>query len=233
MNSAATRPPDLETALRAAVARFDGSSPVTEQVHRELGLDRPGAGRLLPRTVLAAAAAEGGDPAAALGVACAVELLAAHVAVHEDIALRAAERDGRAALWSRDGLAHGINAGDTLCALAFLQLLDEPAWSPARTAAMTRRLHAADYEACGRWAAALVAGERALPVESRAVLAGVACALGASAAGADPVRTDAYDRLGRAAALGDRSGADSAAAAAGIDAGGGVRALLSPGAPAR
>ena len=89
-------------------------------------------------------------------------------------------------VWSRFGLAHGINAGDALCAMAFLQLLEgPPRRSPDQTVLMTRALHAANFELCGGDKAAIFA---------------VACELGAMVAGASPERARAYARLGRSSA---------------------------------
>ncbi len=69
------------------------------------------------------------------------------------------------------GIAHGINAGDALSALAYLQLLVDPAVDrPAeQTVAMTRALQEANYAMCGGTPGALL---------------GAACELGALAAGA-------------------------------------------------
>ena len=71
-----------------------------------------------------------------LDVACAVEILYHASLVHDEL-------DGPF------GQAHGINAGDALCAIAFLQLLDGvPRRPDERTVLMTRRLHEANYAMC-------------------------------------------------------------------------------------
>lgn len=173
----------LAGALEAAIGRFDGESPVTGQVHDHI------ARRLEPaplrmQLVVAAAEAEGGSAEGALDAACAVEILHHHALVHADVA--AGERAD--SLPARFGLAHGINAGDALCALGYLQLGLGATRPPELAVAMTRALHEAEYEMCG----ARAAGSDPVPL-----LLGAACQLGAFAAGADPARAAAYARLGR------------------------------------
>lgn len=206
----------LEAALEAAVRRFDGTSPVTPQVHHHFGYAGDGAGaypRLRMQLVLEAVAEEGGAVDDGLDVACAVEILHNSILVHEDI------EDG---VWSRFGLAHGINAGDALCAMAYLQVLEgPPRRPPEQTVRMTRALHAANFELCGGDETAIFA---------------VACELGALVAGASSERAGAYAKLGRTSARalqteGDvqkafLAEADALAAEAGIDAGGRVRAFF-------
>jgi geranylgeranyl pyrophosphate synthase len=250
----AVRADNLAAALEAAVRRFDGSSPVTAQVHAHFSTRADGAAAYM-RLVLEVAAAEGASAGDALDAACAIETLYNATVVHGDL------RSGRS---SPFGLAHGINAGDALCALAYLQLLDGPARRPAeRTVAMIRALHAASYALCAGHAAAIGferAGYAAMDeyvrmLEDASALFAVACELGALAAGAAPERALAYARLGRsygkalqidadvrndsqgrtwtlpagvsaAAAQRDLAAADAAAAAAGIDAGRGARDCL-------
>ncbi len=207
---------NLEAALEAAVRRFDGTSPVTPQVHHHFGYAGDGAGaypRSRMQLVLEVVAEEGGAAGDGLDVACAVEILHNATLVHAGI------EDG---LWARFGLAHGINAGDALCAMAYLQLLEgPPRRPPEQTVLMTRALHAANFEFCGGDTAAIFA---------------VACELGALVAGATPERAGAYAKLGRTSARalqteGDvqkahLAEADALAAATGIDAGGRVRAFF-------
>ncbi|MFN2459569.1 MAG: hypothetical protein ABR591_02580, partial [Candidatus Velthaea sp.] len=66
-----------------------------------------------------------------------------------DVSTGAATRFGRPAVWAAYGMAHGINAGDAMCALSYLTLLvpDGPR-APERTVGMTRRLHQATLEMC-------------------------------------------------------------------------------------
>jgi geranylgeranyl pyrophosphate synthase len=193
----------LGAALEAAIRRFDGTSPVTPQVHYHFGYAGDAAGGQPPRhmqLVLEVVIEEGGRTSDGLDVACAVEILHNSTVVHDTV---------ESGAWSRFGLAHGINAGDALSAIAYLQLLDGPSHRPPeQTVLMTRALHAANFELCG--------GERA------AIFA-VACELGALVAGASPERARAYAKLGRTSA-----GAlqDAVAAEAGIDVSGRVRAFF-------
>jgi geranylgeranyl pyrophosphate synthase len=179
--SSAVEPDSLLQSLDAAIRRFDGRSPVTEQVRFHVGTTAGTPLRM--QLVLAVAAAEGAHPEAALDAACAVEILHHCALVHADVAA-----GGERGVPARFGLAHGINAGDALSALAYLQLVTAPTRPPERTVAMTRVLHEANYALC----AARAAGESA-----DGVLLGAACELGALAAGGDAARARAYARFGR------------------------------------
>jgi geranylgeranyl diphosphate synthase type I len=173
----------LATALAEALRRFDGASPVTEQVHYHFDRGsslRGEEARRWMELVLAAAAAAGGRVERAMDAAAAVAILRQYVVVHADV-----DAVDGPSVRAQFGLAHGINAGDALCALAFLQLLADPAIErPAsQRVAMTRALHEANYAMCGGRSDALVAA---------------ACELGALAAGAPPERARALGRVGRA-----------------------------------
>lgn len=152
----------LATALADALRRFDGASPVTEQVHyhfdRSLPTRRSEAVEWMER-VLAAAAAAGGAPERAIDAAVAVAILQQYAVVHADVNAATGS-----SVRARFGLAHGINAGDALCALAYLQLLVDPAVErPAsQRVAMTRALQEANYAMCGGRADALAAAAREL-----------------------------------------------------------------------
>jgi geranylgeranyl diphosphate synthase type I len=158
------------------------------------------------RLVLAAARAEGAELEAGLDVACAAELLAEAAALHAGVAagsMPAAE------------LADGINAGDALAALAHLQILGVPsARPPARTVALVRALHEANYQAAA--------------TGDPGSLLGAACELGALAAGAGPGRAQAYARLGRSAggATPNAAEVENLVRESGIDPDGSVRSLL-------
>jgi geranylgeranyl diphosphate synthase type I len=83
-----------------------------------------GAGKLLrPHLCLWACEAVGGEAAAALPVAAAVEWIHNFTLIHDDIQDGDVERHHRATVWSVWGVSQGINAGDALCALAFRGLL--------------------------------------------------------------------------------------------------------------
>ncbi len=194
----------LEAALEAAIRRFDGTSPVTPQVHHHFGYAGDTAGahqRLRMQLVLEVVAEEGGSAERGLDVASAVEILHNSTLVHDAV------EDGSRSLF---GLAHGINAGDALCAMAYLQLLEGPARRPPeQTVLMTRALQAANFDLCAGQAQEIgFAGDRA-PADAayiemiggKAALFAVACELGALVAGAPLERTQAYARLGRTSGM--------------------------------
>jgi len=201
---------NIEAALASAVRRFDGASPVTEQLHHHFGyIDRSGAPclRVRMQLVVEVAAAEGGSATDALDLGAAVEILHNYSLVHLDIADGDDVRDGRATVWQRYGVAHGINAGDALCALAYLEVLTgSDRRPPERTLLMTHVLQDANYAMCAGQAAD-IAFDRAAHVGLDAYLTmienktgalfGAACQLGALHAGADDQRAKAYARLGR------------------------------------
>jgi len=162
--------------------------------------------RLRSQLCLAVAGEEGGTPASALDPACAVELLHEYALVHDDIEDGDGTRRGRDAFWMRFGLAHGINVGDALCALAYLALLDGTTErAPERTAAMTRALLEGQLVTCAGAAREIAlrarggvgAGERrALIAQKKGALYGAAAALGALSAGVGAARAAAYERFG-------------------------------------
>jgi geranylgeranyl pyrophosphate synthase len=250
----AVKADSLEAALAAAIRRFDGSSPVTPQVHAHFGADQTDRHARM-QLVLEAAAGEGASPDVAVDAACAVEIL------HHSTLVHAGVQHG---VPSPFGLAHAINAGDALCAMAYLHVLDGPAHrAPERTVLMTRVLQAANFALCAGLAAEIAferagvaaADEYRAMIEGKAALFAAACELGALAAGAPAERAGAYARLGRDYAAGAQierhaqtdaaarpwrlpaeaslataraafAQADAAAGVAGIDPGGALRACL-------
>ena len=200
----------LEAALERAVTRFDDGSPASAQIRYHFGFgsgERRGK-RLRSRLVLEVAEEEGAPAETALDAACAVEILHEFSLVHDDIEDGDTLRRGRQTVWSRFGLAHGINAGDALCAVAYLSLLDGGDTRPAETAlTMTRTLHEAHLAMCsgqGRdigfetEARVTMDDYRAMIAGKTGALFGAACQLGALAAGAGDERAQAYARLGSA-----------------------------------
>src|SRR5579875_3187932 len=141
---------NLEPALERAVTRYDADAPAAEQIRYHFGFDDGRRGkRLRSRLVLEVAQEEGADPSAALDAAIAIETVHEFSLIHDDIQDGDRLRRGRETVWSRFGLAHGINAGDALCAVAYLSLLDGSAPRPAdRTVAMTRVLQEAHLAMC-------------------------------------------------------------------------------------
>jgi len=198
--SSAVKADSLEAALEAAIRRFDGTSPVTPQVHEYFGFAGNAAAadpRARMRLVLEVVAEEGGTFAGGADIACAVEMLHSSIRVHDVV--EDAER-------SRFGLAHGINAGDALCAMAYLHVLEAPPRrAPEQTVEITRSLQEANFELCAGQAqeiALMHAGsstdaEYLAMIGGKAALLAIACELGAFVAGASCERAQAYGRLGR------------------------------------
>lgn len=116
----------FEDRLRAFFERASSDNPVYAQIAHHLGYvsgapARRGK-RLRPRMLMAAAQACGGSIEAALAPSVAVELLHNYSLVHDDIEDGDKMRHGRETVWSAFGLAHGVNAGDAIGALAQLAL---------------------------------------------------------------------------------------------------------------
>ena len=172
-----------------------------ENSHRKHGK------RLRPQLLMRVALAEGAAPESALDAAIAVEILHNYSLVHDDIEDGDELRHGRLAVWKRFGLAHGVNAGDALCSLAYLGLLGSEAQPLDRTATMARLLHEANLAMCDGQGLdiAFEARPRVTMDEYRAMIGhktaalfAAACELGALAAGAPAERARAYARLGEA-----------------------------------
>ncbi len=102
-----------------------------------------GGKRLRPLLVLAASEAVGGNPAAALRAACAVELIHAYSLVHDDMPCMDNDvmRRGKPTVHVKFGQAQALLAGDALQALAFELLTpDDPAVPAAIQASLCRLL---------------------------------------------------------------------------------------------
>lgn len=205
----------LEAALEAAVTRYDSDAPITAMIRYHFGYGAGGAARrgkrLRPRLVIAVAQEEGGSVDDALDAACAVEILHNYSLVHDDIEDGDGVRHGRETVWARWGVAHGINAGDAMCAISYLALLSGGTERRAdRTLLMARALHEANLAMCAGQGRdiAFETAERvtmeeytAMIGDKTAALFGASCELGALAGGADPIRARAYARLGAAYGL--------------------------------
>jgi geranylgeranyl diphosphate synthase type I len=76
--------------------------------------------RIRPLLCLLACAASGGEPARALPMAAAIELLHNFSLLHDDIQDNSPLRRGRPTVWQRWGVAQAINAGDAMFTLAHL-----------------------------------------------------------------------------------------------------------------
>jgi geranylgeranyl diphosphate synthase type I len=204
----------FETYLERAVERLDETSPVRTLVREHFAFDDPDAKRgkrLRPRILIAAAETEGAQGEDAFPAAAAVELLHNFSLVHDDIEDRDELRHGRGTLWVRHGIPAAISAGDAMCALCYVMLLDEPAHFDARRiVAMTTCLHRTHYALCiGQGAdigfetsPSVTFAEYLRMIEGKtAALFAAACELGALAAGTPPDRAAAYGRMGRAYGL--------------------------------
>lgn len=148
------------------------------------------------RSALALLACEavGGNPAAAVPAAVAVELLHNASLLHDDIIDSDRLRRGRPALWTQLGIPAGILAGDALFFLAIQVLADtQPSLSSAGLAEL---LPAVQELIDGEYAETLmktcsevsVAEGEAVATAKTGPLTAAACALGALAAGADADR---------------------------------------------
>jgi geranylgeranyl diphosphate synthase type II len=139
----------VEDALHRALPA-DEAWPAT--IHRAVRYSLfAGGKRIRPLLVLAAAEAAGGDPAAAMPLACAVEMIHTYSLIHDDLPAMDDDdlRRGRPTSHKVFGEAIAILAGDALLTRAFHLLADVPAdWDMAR---LRRRLDATAVlgEACG------------------------------------------------------------------------------------
>ncbi len=163
-----------------------------------------------PTLVATVAQAEGAEIDAALDVAAAIEMIHNYSLIHDDIEDRDELRHGRATLWARSGVPQAVNAGDALCALAFLALSRAGAHhTPARVARMIHVLHAANLTMCDGQSLDLqfesekhvnLAMYTAMISGKTAAIFGAAGELGAICAGADDA-VPVYRELGRAYGL--------------------------------
>ena len=164
--------------------------------------------RLRPRLLLRVADAEGARIEDALDAAAAIEILHNYSLVHDDIEDRDELRHGRRTLWAVYGIPQALNAGDALCAISFLVLMNATArHSDERVLRMVRALHEAHATMCDGQSLDL-AFERAshvnLPEYHRmigaktAALFGASSELGALCAPCDRESVLRYRELGRA-----------------------------------
>ncbi len=164
--------------------------------------------RLRPRLLLRVAEAEGGRIEDALDAAAAVEILHNYSLVHDDIEDGDELRHGRRTLWSVYGIPQALNAGDALCAISFLVLMNATArHSDERVLRMVRALHESHATMCDGQSLDL-AFERATDVNlaeyhrmigaKTAALFGASSELGALCAPCDDDSVLRYRELGRA-----------------------------------
>ena len=156
-----------------------------------------------PALVLAASQALGGDPAAAVGAAAAIELIHNFSLLHDDVIDGDDTRRHRQTAWRVFGTTEAILAGDALHALA-LRILAEDTHPAAQRA--VRRLADCVVELCAGQQADCAFEQRgdvsieeclAMAGSKTGALLGCACALGALYAGAGDEAADAMDAFGR------------------------------------
>jgi geranylgeranyl diphosphate synthase type I len=169
--------------------------------------------RLRPLLCLLACEAAGGEFAAALPAAVAVELLHNFSLIHDDIEDRGPERRGRPTVWARWGEPLAVNAGDALLILSELALLagEGADGNPSLALVAARQLN----QCCLR----LTEGQHLdLTLEGRtdlrrddyirliggktAALLGCAAELGARFGGASPAEAEHYRAFGENLGLG-------------------------------
>jgi farnesyl diphosphate synthase len=129
---------DVEAALEAWVP-VDAPGGMGEAMRYGI-LD--GGKRLRPLLVMAACDAVGGDPAAAMHAAVAVELIHAYSLIHDDMPCMDNDvlRRGKPTVHVRYGQAMAMLAGDAMQALAFEVLTPEEGMAPALQARLTALL---------------------------------------------------------------------------------------------
>jgi len=201
----------LEETVSALLLEM-GASPIGEQVRWHFGIGTGGAGprrgkRLRPRLLFNAAFEEGGTFEQAVDAAVAIEVLHNYSLVHDDIEDGDKLRHGTETVWARYGVAHGVNAGDSMCAVSYLALLRNTAGlPPKRIVAMMQVLHQANLGMCAgqgydigfEVAAHVTISEYLAMIDGKtAALFGASCELGARATGCSDDRSRAYGELGR------------------------------------
>lgn len=167
--------------------------------------------RLRPQLLLRTALEEGGRVECALDAAVAIEILHNYSLVHDDIEDGDELRHGRTTIWAQYGVAHGINAGDALCAISYLTLLHEEAVVPPdRVVGMLNVLHEANLRMCEGQGLDIDFETKSLVTMPQylemiggktGALFAASCELGSLAATADLARARAYAALGRAYGL--------------------------------
>ncbi len=164
--------------------------------------------------MLASAQAYGASARAPLAACAAIELLHNYSLIHDDIEDGDRVRHGRETIWARYGLAHGINAGDVVGALAYeaLRAVEEESGVNASAArAMALDLASANIEMCegqaldldseGDAGRGLAAYLKMIDGKTAALFA-CAARLGARCAGADDAAVEASSHIGRSFGLG-------------------------------
>ncbi|MBB5870193.1 geranylgeranyl diphosphate synthase type I [Allocatelliglobosispora scoriae] len=193
----------VDPALRAAVDTLPGPIRLISGYH--LGWWEPdgsectaGAGKAIrPALALAAAEATGGDPAAAVPAAVAVELVHNFSLLHDDVMDGDATRRHRPTAWRVFGVNSAILAGDALLGLAMDIVADRPA-AVRNLSRTVQDLLAGQAEdlAFEQRAEVTVAECATMAGQKTGALLGSACSLGALFGGAEPELIPAMQAFG-------------------------------------
>ena len=136
----------FEEFFRSFLTAHANDNPLHQQIEHHFALAGK---RLRPRLLLAAAQSFGVDAQTCFPACTAIELLHNYSLIHDDIEDGDKMRHGRPALWSAYGMAHGINAGDAVGALAQLALAPLAGSLGSQSAcAMSGELARANLEMC-------------------------------------------------------------------------------------
>lgn len=204
----------LEEALQTAVGRDPG--PMAAAARYVLGWEdaegRPASNegkRIRPALCLMAAQLVGGDPAAAMPGAVAVELVHNFSLVHDEVQDHDAERHHRPTLWARLGEAQAINVGNFLYTRAIQSVVAAPGDPSLRMRALQVLNTAIGEMLDGQWADIDFESRDDVTVdEYLAMVAGKTGALlaapleiGALLAGGDPEQAAILGRWGRQVGL--------------------------------
>jgi geranylgeranyl diphosphate synthase type I len=191
--------------LRTATDRLPAE--IVEPCRYHLGLlpgARPGKA-LRPTLTMLLAEGLGGVEEWAAQLGTAVQLVHDFSLVHDDIVDEDRSRRGQVALWVRDGMPTGLNAGDALLTMAFLVIAgsDLPAELAGRASATLAQAtlemvggQQADISAMGAPPSDLADYLRMVDLKTGALM-GTASALGAIAAGAAEEAVAACRSFGR------------------------------------
>ena len=153
----AQRRAEIDAALEATLPRPPGSPAIFAGAMRYSVM--AGGKRLRPVLCLASADAVGGDRAAAMPAACALEIIHTYSLIHDDLTAMDNDtmRRGRPTLHVVAGEGMAILAGDGLLTEAFALLAREPVTSDAIVAA--RKLRVIGVVAAAAGAAGMVGGQ--------------------------------------------------------------------------
>ncbi|MEU5852844.1 polyprenyl synthetase family protein [Saccharopolyspora shandongensis] len=214
--SASRRARELtEPLLRDAVERLGPSLGAIGSYHfRWHSRDPAATGKAIrPTMAVLAAEAVGGEPAAALPAAAAVELVHNFSLIHDDLIDGDVLRRGQPAVWKEHGVPAAILLGDALQSEAFAILLGQggaPAGAAvaARLAASMREVVVGQVEDI-RFTELPWTGEQAVGVAEYLAMAeaktgallGFSASAGALLADADAATAECFDRLGRSLGL--------------------------------